>query len=239
MNEDEDLAAISGDAVNQLKLIQLEYAHSSNLLEFGRSCREMLAELALSAQFESDTAVQLGQDELSTTFGDVNKAYLVSDLVVVSIDSTGKMTSKALQKLPPATIMAVTKDSTPQFRKLISDRRERAAMRIASLEGLVRKLTEATIIQPRPEDVEQQEPVVRAEEPDAACGIVQEEHLEPYGQNSELPAERKIKSFNFIGSFHDRNAESIGVTDPLSQVPKTEAPPPRRLFQSGSLPASD
>lgn len=112
-------------------------------------------------------------------------------------------------------------------------------MRIASLEGLVRKLIEVTIIQPMPEDVEHQEPVVRAEEPDPACGIVQGEHLEPYGQSSELPAEGRTKSFKFIGSFHDRNAESIGVTDPLSQVPKTEVPLPRRLFQSRSLPASD
>ena len=198
-NEAKELVAASREALYKLKEMQGKggYSQSSNLHELERACYQKLAELIRIIQFEVDTPISLNRAALLTSFVNVSKAYLVSDLVVVAVDSDGNVTSKPLSRLPPATIISVAQESTPQLQKLISDKWEFTASRIKTLQKLVDELRmgAATFNQSRPEGVELQGRVGSAERWAPPKDVVTETPNQANEKSTEEVVKEKYQSW--------------------------------------------
>src|SRR2546428_4833389 len=209
-NEAKELVAASREAIYKLREMQGKggYTQSSNLHELERACYQKLAELIRIIQFEVDTPISLNRTALLTSFINVSKAYLVSDLVVVAVDSEGNVTSKPLSRLPPATIISVAQESTPQLQKLIADKWEFTASRIKSLQKLVEdlKMGAATFNQSRSEGVDLQERVSSAERWAPSKEVVKETSIPANEKNQSEALKDRYQSFAFLGSLDEQNS---------------------------------
>jgi hypothetical protein len=156
-----------------------------------------------------------------TSFINVSKAYLVSDLVVVAVDSEGNVTSKPLSRLPPATIISVAQESTPQLQKLIADKWEFTASRIKSLQKLVDdlKMGAATFNQSRSEGVDLQERVSSAERWTPSKEVVKETSIPANEKNQSEALKDRYQNFAFLGSFDEHHS-------PLSNSGSEREPQP-------------
>ena len=208
-NDDEGSTVASKEALLELKRIQSEYMQSSRFHECEDLCRKKLEELARSTKFETDAPVLLKTELLSTSFRNLSKSYLVSDLVVVGIDTAGNVSSKPLRRLPQATIMAVVQESTPQLKDLISGRRESMALTIASLEELVRKLkmSEEKISLSESGELESPEPKAQPR-PTIPRELAQEKEARSDKESVEQAVEMKPRGFSFLGVFKDSSSQA-------------------------------
>jgi hypothetical protein len=126
-------------ALDQLTQLQEDYAQTSKLNDYEQQWYARLEKIMVKQQLEPDTPVEIKTQTLLAFFKNFNKAYLISNSVI-AVDSQGRISSVPLQRLPPATIVAIVHEATPQLSNLVHVKREQASKKIAAIESLITDL---------------------------------------------------------------------------------------------------
>jgi len=228
----EDLVKASSRALMELKRIQEEFEQSADLDERENACRQKLAELIQEVKSEPNPAVQISRDSLKSSFKNVSTGYLVSDLVVVATDSAGRFASKPLEGFAPEAILAISRESMPMLKKLVSEKRDVQTARIALLEEMIRGLEEVNTVQPEvamepaPESFQTKE----EEAPEEPMTVAPIQPAKFEQTESQWTAEWATDNFNLLADFQDRSSEEpevIPAPMPTTEMVEEAVEPPK------------
>jgi hypothetical protein len=187
----------SGNFTDSLRDIQGEYIMLTELYEKERSYGQRLTDMMKTLQDEVDSTIAIRPDAI----GDgCREAYLVSEAVVVLVDSTGNRISRPLYRLPAATIVSVIEECTPELRRLLFEKRKSESNKVRSLERVLKELKKAqeTFKQSRRDETEEEEEP-KDEMKDREVKPVQKE------QTEVAPRTRPSREgFAFKGSFGEK-----------------------------------
>ena len=147
--------------VDQLRDIQGEYLMLSELYEKERVYGRKLAETMRLLQYEVDVTIPINKEYLAMPEGStpIKEAFMASESVVIMIDEEDNKVSRPLDRFPPDVILSIIQDCTPELKRLISERRRNASIKVSSLEKVLRELkkAQATFKQTRGDVVEEEE----------------------------------------------------------------------------------
>jgi hypothetical protein len=189
----------AGSFTDNLRDIQGEYIMLTELYEKERNYGQKLADMMKTLQSEVDSTISIRPEAI----GDgCKEAYLVSEAVVVLVDSGGNRISRPLAKLSAATIVSVIEECTPELRRLLFEKRRSESNKVRSLERVLRELKKAqtTFKMSRRDDVgEQEEPKDEMKEREEEEKPLQKE------QTEVAPQPRSSRDgFAFKGSFGEK-----------------------------------
>jgi hypothetical protein len=189
----------AGSFTDNLRDIQGEYIMLTELYEKEKNYGQKLADMMKTLQSEVDSTIPIRPEAI----GDgCKEAYLVSEAVVVLVDSSGNRISRPLYKLSAATIVSVIEECTPELRRLLFEKRRSESNKVRSLERVLRELKKAqtTFKMSRRDDVgEQEEPKDEMKEREEEEKPLQKE------QTEVAPQPRSSRDgFAFKGSFGEK-----------------------------------
>lgn len=189
----------AGSFTDNLRDIQGEYIMLTELYEKEKNYGQKLADMMKTLQSEVDSTIPIRPEAI----GDgCKEAYLVSEAVVVLVDSSGNRISRPLHKLSAATIVSVIEECTPELRRLLFEKRRTESNRVRSLERVLRELKKAqtTFRMSRRDDADEQE-----EPRDETKEREEEEKLPQKEQTEVAPQPRPTRDgFAFKGSFGEK-----------------------------------
>ncbi|MGD0146612.1 MAG: hypothetical protein ABSB53_07170 [Nitrososphaerales archaeon] len=145
-----------GNFTDSLRDIQGEYIMLTELYEKEKSYGQRLTDMMKTLQDEVDSTISIRPDAIGAQ---CREAYLVSEAVVVLVDSSGNRISRPLYRLPAATIVSVIEECTPELRRLLFEKRKSESNKVRSLERVLKELkkAQATFKQSRRDEVEEQD----------------------------------------------------------------------------------
>jgi Sec-independent protein translocase protein TatA len=189
----------AGSFTDNLRDIQGEYIMLTELYEKEKNYGQKLADMMKTLQSEVDSTIPIRPEAI----GDgCKEAYLVSEAVVVLVDSGGNRISRPLAKLSAGTIVSVIEECTPELRRLLFEKRRLESNKVRSLERVLRELKKAqtTFKMSRRDDVDEQE------EPRDEMKEREEEEKPPQKEQTEVaPQPRSSRDgFAFKGSFGEK-----------------------------------
>ena len=203
----------SGSFVDSLRDIQGEYIMLTELYEKEKSYGQKLSEMMKTLQFEVDATIQIRPDAIGEP---CKEAYLVSEAVVVLVDSAGNRVSRPLHRLPANTIVSVIEECTPELRRLLSEKRKSESSKVRSLERVLKELkkAQATFKQSKRDEAEIPEEEAKEDLKEEAAEA--EEPEEPKVQRRPVeevaPTPRPQKEgFAFKASFGEKR-ENPGIS---------------------------
>ncbi|MBI2185035.1 MAG: hypothetical protein HYU39_08775 [Thaumarchaeota archaeon] len=120
-----------------------ELAQLSELEEIELSYAPKLVDALKFLLSGVDQAISLNHDALGRSFQFVKEAYLVSDAVIIMKDEAGSTLSKPLSQFDPENILSIVQDSTPEIRRLTTERRKIVHTRIQMAEKMLSEYTKA------------------------------------------------------------------------------------------------
>ncbi len=128
----------------------------TELYEKEKSYGQRLTDMMKTLQDEVDSTISIRPDAIGAQ---CREAYLVSEAVVVLVDSSGNRISRPLYRLPAATIVSVIEECTPELRRLLFEKRKSESNKVRSLERVLKELkkAQATFKQSRRDEVEEQD----------------------------------------------------------------------------------
>ncbi len=145
--------------VDELRDIQGEYLMLSELYEKEKSYGRKLAETMRLLQYEVDVTIPINKDYLTDGMTPLREAFLASEAVVITIDEEGNKSSRPLERFTPEVILSIIQDCTPELKRLITERRRSAVLKVNSLEKVLRELrkAQATFKQSRTDEMAEEE----------------------------------------------------------------------------------
>jgi len=189
-----------GSFTDSLRDIQGEYIMLTELYEKEKNYGQKLSDMMKTLQEEVDSTIQISPDVIGEQ---CKEAYLVSESVVVLVDSSGNRISRPLSKLPAATIVSVIEECTPELRRLLFEKRKSESGKVRSLERVLKELkkAEATFRQTRREEEEEEE-----EEPKEEIREAAEEKKPAQKEPAPVAPQQKAsrEGFAFKGSFGEK-----------------------------------
>ena len=183
---------------DSLREIQGEYMMLGELYEKQKSYGQRLSELMKTMQFEVDTVIPIRPEALGRP---CREAYLVSEGVVVVVDSSGAMTSKPLYTLPSDAIISIIQECTPELQRLLSEKRRNESNKVKSMERVLKELKKA---QSTFKQTRRDEEVTEDEEEEEAPSMEQRNQKDAEEMVPPPPARAQRDSFAFKGSFGEK-----------------------------------
>lgn len=143
MSDDSKDRENSGTFVDQLRDIQGEYLMLSELNDKQKAYGRKLAETMRLLQYEVDVTIPINKDFLGDGMNTLKEAFLASEAVVVMVDENDNKISRPLDRFPSDVILSVIQDCTPELKRLISEKRRSATIKVTALEKVLRELRKA------------------------------------------------------------------------------------------------
>ncbi len=190
------------DFVDHLREIQGEYIMLGEIYEKQKGYGQKLSDLMRALQYELDCTISIRPEAIGQP---CKEAFLVSESVVVMVDTEGNKFSKPLYRLPPAVIVSVIEECAPELRRLISEKRRTEGMKVKSLERVLRELkkAQATFKQSKRDELE----VVQDEETEVEDDV-QEDKVESTVAAAPQPQRAPKDAFAFKASFGTKSEVS-------------------------------
>ncbi len=195
-----------GTFVDQLRDIQGEYLMLSELYEKEKTYGHKLAETMRLLQYEVDVTIPINKDYLSDGTVQMKEAFLASEAVVVMVDQEGNTTSRPLDRFPPDIILAVIQDCTPELKRLISEKRRNATMKVTALEKVLKELRKAqtTFKQTKGQSDDEDDLADENEETEAAPRPDERVPIVAAPKQGARPRDGKEEAFAFRASFLEK-----------------------------------
>jgi hypothetical protein len=205
--------------VDELRDIQGEYLMLSELYEKERAYGRKLAETMRMLQYEVDVTIPINKEYLSDPMNPLREAYLASESVVVMVDEDDNKTSKPLDRFPPEVILSVIQDCTPELKRLITEKRRSATIKVNSLEKVLRELRKAqatfkqTKVEPDQEPEQERETSAASPAPQPQVVVQQDQRqvAQQQNQKNQNRGREKEEAYAFRASFLEKKEAAENV----------------------------